>query len=268
VKKAGKAANTAGLQFRFLHHRPRNPDLYVIHGCFVPHFSILYHGCVNLKFLQPNTADARHSSCKHQETTDGDTGSVVYVDNELARQAQHGDLAAFEELFTRHHKRVYNIARGILQNDADAADATQEVFVRAYKSIGRLTSAEAFVTWLKTMTINICRDALRKRGKVRLESLDAPMRCEDGESKSREIADWSGDPGGKAVTRDLQESVQKAISSLKPDYREVVTLFYIDGADVAEISRITGSPQGTVKSWLSRARAELKRKLECYVSGE
>lgn len=229
---------------------------------------MLYHvKDMKPKFLQPNRVHARPFNCSAQETTDRATDSV-YVDNEIARRAQRGELAAFEELFTRHHKRVYNIAMRMLENDTDAADATQEVFVRVYKSIDRLVSGEAFVTWLKTMTINICRDALRKRPKVRMESLDAPVQCEDGSSACREIADWSSDPSDSAMTRVLQESVQKAISSLQPDYREVVTLFYIDGADVAEISRITGSPQGTVKSRLSRARAELKRKLECYVGGE
>lgn len=222
---------------------------------------------MNIKFLQPNSINARLLDCNSQETTAGDEHSV-YVDNELVCRAQKGDMDAFENLFNRHHKRVYNIALRMLQNETDAADATQEVFVRAYKSIGRLVSTEAFVTWLKTMTINICRDALRKHGKVRMESLDSPVKYEDGSSAGREIADWSNDPSESALTGNLQESVQKAIFSLEPDYREVVTLFYIDGANVAEISRITGSPQGTVKSRLSRARAELKRKLECYVSGE
>ena len=218
------------------------------------------------QFLQPNMVSARPLNCSAKVTTTGVADSV-HVDNELARRAQKGDTEAFEELFKRHHKKVFNIALGMLQNEADAADATQEAFVRAYKSINRLVASEAFVTWLKRMAVNICRDALRKRGKVKLESLDAPVMGEDGSSACREIPDSSSDPGDLAVTRNMQETVQKAICSLRPDYREVVTLFYVDGADVAEISRITGSPQGTVKSRLSRARAELKRKLECYVGG-
>ena len=218
------------------------------------------------KFLQPNNVDARPLNCSAQGTTTGDTDSV-HVDNELARRAQKGDTAAFEELFKRRHKKVYNIALRMLENEADAADATQETFVRAYKSMNRLVASEAFVTWLKRTAVNICRDALRKRGKVKLESLDAPLIGEDGSSARREIPDSSSDPGDLVVTKSMQETVQKAISSLRPDYREVVTLFYVDGADIAEISRITGSPQGTVKSRLSRARAELKRKLECYVGG-
>ena len=233
----------------------------------VPCGAMLYHERdMNLRFLQPNRAYTRPSNCIAQEATDGDADRV-YVDNELARRSQQGDLTAFEELLGRHHKRVYNIALRMLEDETDAADATQDTFVRAYRSIDRLASGEAFVSWLKTLTINICRDALRRRPKVKVESLDAPVFCEDGSSTCREIADRSSDPGESVIARSLQETVQKAICSLQPDYREVVTLFYIDGSDVAEIARVTGSPQGTVKSRLSRARAELKRKLECYVSG-
>lgn len=216
--------------------------------------------------MQPKRADARPLNCSVQEasTEDADT---VHVDNKLARRAQQGDIAAFEELFNRHQKRVYNIALRMLGDETEAADAAQEVFVRAYRSIGKLVSEEAFVTWLRTMAVNICRDILRKRGRVRLQSLDAPVKTNDGSHLTNEIADWSTNPERSLDAKQMQEVVRGAIDSLSPDYREVVTLFYVDGADVAEIAKVTGCPPGTIKSRLSRARAELKRKLECYVRG-
>ena len=82
---------------------------------------------------------------------------------------------AFGQLFHRYHKRIFNIAMHVLQNESDAADATQEVFVRAYHSISTLKSDAAFVTWLKTMTINRCRDILRKRKREKLDSLDSAV---------------------------------------------------------------------------------------------
>lgn len=191
----------------------------------------------------------------------------VYVDNALVQRVKGGDQGAFEELFRRHQKRVYNIALRMLGDETEAADATQEVFVRAFQRIGGLSSDAAFVIWLKMMAINLCRDLMRKRPKVKVQSLDASAEHEDGSSTKREIADWSGDPSGSAIAKILQEVVQKAIGSLQPDYREVVTLFYVDGSDIAEISKVTGSPEGTVKCRLSRARAQLKRKLESYVNG-
>ena len=187
------------------------------------------------------------------------------MDNELALRARQGDLAAFEQLFKLHQKRVYNIALQMLRDETEAADATQDVFVKAYRSISDLASEAAFVTWLKTIAVNVCRDIVRKRGHVRLESLDARVEASDGSQMDNEVADWSTNPERTLDKKQTRELVQKAISSLSPDYREVVTLFYVDGADVAEIAKVTGCPTGTVKSRLSRAREMLKRKLECYV---
>ncbi len=218
---------------------------------------------MSFKFLQPKTDDERPLNCN----ADASTGehSTVCLDNDLVRRARNGEIAAFEELFTRQQKRIYNIAIRMLHDEDDAADATQEVFVRAYHSINKLKSDAAFVTWIKILALNICRDMLRKRGRSKVQSLDAPVDSDDGGSMSIEIADWSGNPERAFDKKQVQESVQRAIGLLSPSFREVVTLFYVDGASVDKIAQIVGAPVGTVKSRLSRARAELKRKLEWYV---
>ena len=212
------------------------------------------------RFLQPRTGDARPQDCSAE-----DASTKTYVDNDLVRRVRGGEMAAFEELFNRHHKRVYNIALRMLRHEDEAADATQEVFVRAYQSIAKLSADAAFVTWLKTLALNLCRDILRKRGRVRIDSLDAKIETGDGEQIQAEVADWSDNPEKRLDKKSTKEIIVRAIDSLSPDYREVVTLFYVDGSDVAEIAKITSAPEGTVKSRLSRARALLKRKLESYV---
>jgi len=215
---------------------------------------------MNFRKTQPEAADARLDQW--------DESRAAYVeapDNELVARTRRRDLAAYEELFRRHHKRVYNIALRVLSNEAEAADITQDVFVRVYDAIGKLKSDDAFLTWLKTMTVNRCRDSLRKRGRLRIESLDARIQQSDGAMASIEIPDDSNNPQDALEKKFLRQSVHKAIASLSPDAREVVTLFYLDGADIATISKIVGSPQGTVKSRLSRARNDLKRKLRHHV---
>jgi RNA polymerase sigma-70 factor (ECF subfamily) len=178
------------------------------------------------------------------------------------RRAAKGDLDAFENLFRRHQKRVYNISLQMLSDESDAADATQEVFVRAFRSIAKLKSEAAFVSWLKTLTVNYCRDVLRRRMRTGIvESLDKPLDVGNGSPMRRDPEDWSGNPERAFARKDVSETVQKAISSLVPQYREVVALFYVDGAEVAEIAKILKCPVGTVKSRLARARGELKRKL-------
>lgn len=216
---------------------------------------------MNSRILQPKTTPERPLKCEPPEA-----GSEVdQIDNRLVRRTRQGDLGAFEQLFERHQKRVYSIAVHMLSDETDAADATQEAFVRVYQSIGRLKSDAAFVTWLKTTIINVCRDMLRKRKRSRTESLDACHEGEDGSTIAFEMPDWTHEPARNLDRQFMRSAVRNAISSLSPGYREVVGLFYVDGMDVAGIAQVLGCPVGTVKSKLARARAELKRKLECYV---
>jgi RNA polymerase sigma-70 factor (ECF subfamily) len=182
------------------------------------------------------------------------------------RRAQGGDVRAFEQLFQQYHRGIYNTIYQMTRNEADAADLTQEVFVRAYRALPRLQTPEAFTAWLYRIAVNLSRNWLRDRGRVRIESLELPG--EDGEEGStREIADPSGDPAALTQTQDLRERVQKAVSGLSPDHRTVVTLHHLEGMSVEEIARVTGCSIGTVKSRLSRARDHLKRKLAGYVEG-
>ena len=182
------------------------------------------------------------------------------------RRAQEGDVRAFEQLFQQYHRGIYNTIYQMTHNDADAADLTQEVFVRAYRALPRLQTPEAFTSWLYRIAVNLSRNWLRDRGRVRVESLEQPGE-EGEEGNTREIADPNSDPAVLAQTRDMQERVQKAIAGLSPDHRRVVTLHHLEGMPVEEIARIMGCSIGTVKSRLSRAREHLRRKLSGYVEG-
>ena len=182
------------------------------------------------------------------------------------RRAQEGDVRAFEQLFQQYHRGIYNTIYQMTRNDADAADLTQEVFVRAYRALPRLQTPEAFTSWLYRIAVNLSRNWLRDRGRVRVESLEQPGE-EGEEGNTREIADPNSDPAVLAQTRDMQERVQKAIAGLSPDHRRVVTLHHLEGMPVEEIARIMGCSIGTVKSRLSRAREHLRRKLSGYVEG-
>ena len=182
------------------------------------------------------------------------------------RRAQEGDVRAFEQLFQQYQRGIYNTVFQMIRNDADAADLTQEVFVRAYRALPRLQTPEAFTSWLYRIAVNLSRNWLRDRGRVRVESLEQPGE-EGEEGNTREIADPNSDPAVLAQTRDMQERVQKAIAGLSPDHRRVVTLHHLEGMPVEEIARIVGCSIGTVKSRLSRAREHLRRKLSGYVEG-
>ena len=182
------------------------------------------------------------------------------------RRAQEGDVRAFEQLFQQYHRGIFNAIYQMTHNDADAADLTQEVFVRAYRALPRLQTPEAFTSWLYRIAVNLSRNWLRDRGRVRVESLEVSS-DEGEEGSTREIADPSGDPAALIQTRAMQERVQEAVAGLSPDHRTVVTLHHLEGMPVEEIARVMDCSVGTVKSRLSRARDHLKRKLAGYVEG-
>lgn len=213
-------------------------------------------------------AEFRNLACRaaslNMETATQQPGVFGDIaDADLVRRAKEGDDRAFEALFSRHQRRIYSIVFGMLRNDADAKDATQEAFVRAYRSLPRLEAEGAFGGWLAQIAVNICRDIL-KRPKLVARSLDEPLGDQDSEYKL-EIPDWSDSPEQSSINSELQSVVHRAIGTLSPDHRAVVSMHHIEGMDVLQIAEILGVSEGTVKSRLSRARAELRRKLGHYV---
>ena len=194
------------------------------------------------------------------------SGDLKYADSALVKETRNGDIAAFERLFNKYQKRVFNLVYRMVGNEPDAADLTQEVFVRVYNSLHLLKSEEAFFTWVRTVALNICRDHFRKRGRtIKADSLDERIEIGDGEVE-REVEDWSSNPEMLLEKRDVQQAVQRAINSLSEEHRAVIVLHHIEGMDVSEIARQLSLPEGTVKSRLARARNELKRKLGHYVA--
>ncbi|HEY3414866.1 MAG TPA: sigma-70 family RNA polymerase sigma factor [Armatimonadota bacterium] len=185
------------------------------------------------------------------------------TDAELVRRCKAGDHRAYELLFGRHHRRIYSIVFGMLRNDADASDATQEAFVRAFRSLDRLEAEGAYGGWLAQIAVNVCRDIL-KRPRIVSRSLDEPMTDTESEYKL-EIPDWTDSPERTSINQELKDVVNRAIGTLSDDHRAVITLHHIEGIDVLEIAEILGVSEGTVKSRLSRARSELRRKLGHYV---
>ncbi|MDO8589206.1 MAG: sigma-70 family RNA polymerase sigma factor [Armatimonadota bacterium] len=189
---------------------------------------------------------------------------VEYVDVDLVRRTKTGDVEAFEQLFNRYQKRVYNIVYGMIGNENDAAELAQDVFVRVFDSIATLRAEEAFFTWVRTVAINVCRDHVRRRVPFRVESLDEKMSY-DGEDIIREIADPAVGPERLSEQKETERAVHRAIDSLSGEHRTVVVLHHLEGMDVQDIAKALGCPTGTVKSRLARAREELRRKLAGYV---
>jgi RNA polymerase sigma-70 factor (ECF subfamily) len=173
--------------------------------------------------------------------------------------------AAFEALVDAHYRRTYNLIYRMVRNESDAADLTQETFVRVYRALPRLREAGAQTAWVRRIATNLCLDFLRRRNATpSIASLDARPSEESDSLLSWDIADPSSEPDRLFSSKERLAMLHRAIESLPDDYRAVIVMHHIEEMRVEEIGDALGVPAGTIKSRLSRARRELHRKLSPY----
>lgn len=148
---------------------------------------------------------------------------------------------------------VYALARRLLGDPSDAADATQEVYLRVVRTVLGFRGESSFGTWLHRVTVNVCLTALRSRGDVRARGQSAGV-----EEISVELADPAPDPATRAETAELAARAALALSQLAEDAREVVVLRDVQGLSTKETARVLGISEGAVKVRLHRAHARLR----------
>lgn len=175
-------------------------------------------------------------------------------------KAKAGDMDAFAALILQHEKIVYNVALRMLNHSEDAKDISQEVLIKAYKSIKNFDERAQFSTWLYRITTNACIDELRRRKGKQSYSLEEDLENEEG-SMQRQIADEGETPEESLLRTERAEELKKALSQLKEEHRMAVILRDIRGLSYEEIAEIMDLPMGTVKSRISRARNQLKQEI-------
>jgi len=175
------------------------------------------------------------------------------ADFALAQRAANGDMPAFEELYNRHHRRVYSICLRMLQNSSEAEDLTQDVFIQLYRKIGSFRGDSAFTTWLHRMTVNQVLMHFRKRT-VKFEKT-----TEEGETPDQIVAGTSNPHKMQIVDKIALES---AIEQLPDGYKNVFVLHDVEGFEHEEVAKILGCSVGTSKSQLHKARLKLQKLLK------
>lgn len=174
-------------------------------------------------------------------------------DFDLTRVAANGDMAAFEEVYKRHHRRVYSICLRMLQSPTEAEDLTQDVFIQLYRKIGSFRGDSAFTTWLHRMTVNQVLMHFRKRT-VKYEKTTV-----EGDTPVQMVAGTANPERMRIVDK---IALDNAIEQLPPGYKNVFILHDVEGFEHEEVARILGCSVGTSKSQLHKARLKLQKLLK------
>lgn len=178
-------------------------------------------------------------------------------DAELVAHARAGSQDAFRELVVRFERPVFSLVARMVHDAATAEDLAQEVFVKAFRRLDTYDPQRKLSSWLFKIAHNTTIDFLR-RGELDTVPLEAREEEGDRGALADVLSDeGTEDPGAAAERRQMARSLERAITRLRPEYRESVVMFYVEGLSYQEICEITGQPLGTVKTNLHRARKEL-----------
>jgi len=176
--------------------------------------------------------------------------SKIDKDSDLALVAQtkEGDAEAFSHLVRRHQRIVYNLAYRFMRDPVLAEDMAQEAFLKAFRLIKGFRGDSSFSTWMYRVTSSVCLAELgrrKKRGEVAL----LPGHVDKGHSPGYENAD-------------VPELIRRCVSKLRNNYAEIITLYYLKEISYEEIAQVMQIPMGTLKTWMHRARKELRKVVE------
>jgi RNA polymerase sigma-70 factor (ECF subfamily) len=181
----------------------------------------------------------------------------------LIQDAQHGDLDAFNSLVLLYQDRLFNTALRILGDEDLAADATQEAFISAFRSITSFRGG-SFKAWLMRTVTNACYDELRRQKRRPTTPLEPETDDGDEIDSPRWLADPNMTPAEKAEADELEHAIQHCLAALPTEFRTVVVLADIQGMDYSEVAAASRVPLGTVKSRLARARLRLRECLRGF----
>ena len=170
--------------------------------------------------------------------------------------AQVGDLATFEALMRRHERLVLGTALRLLGRIEDAQDASQEVFLRLYRNLGKLRSCENLAGWLYRVTVNVCHDSRAHR-----------REATSVEDEAAALVSPGADPQLAATRNERQRVLELSLRLLSEKQRTALVLRDLEGLPTAEVAQILGASQATVRSQIFQARVKIKGFVERYFRG-
>lgn len=181
------------------------------------------------------------------------------TDEELVRRFQDGDSQAYSELVLRYQDRIFTLCLRWMRNRQVAEEVAQDVFLAAYRALGRFRGDAKFSTWLFRVAVNHCKNRKLYRSRRKSEKHEPLDGLPRDDGPSRQLA-HDGPGTDRGVHRsDAERMLQEALDEMDEGHRTILVLRDIQGLAYEEISEILDLPRGTVKSRLHRARAQLAR---------
>ena len=185
----------------------------------------------------------------------------VNPDVELVARTQAGDARAFDELVVKYSPRLYGLVYNMTSNHEDTNDLLQDVFAKAFRSVNGFRGKSSFYTWIHSIAVNMTINCLKKRGRRFQMSLDDVDLNIQNDKEFIELT-ASSSPVREADLGELQQKLNESMLKLSPEHRAVVTMFDIQGMPHAEISKILGVSEGTIRSRLFYAHRQLQAHLD------
>ena len=221
-------------------------------------------GTPALRPVDPNLSAGTPALAPAVRRSRGEAASLEIDWSQIVRRCMDGDSSAWAELVRAQHRRVYGICYRFTGNPADAEDLTQDVFLKIYSNLASFdTGRGSLQVWITSLTRNLLVDNFRRTRNLRATySLDDGWESADEFKPIDRLTARGRSPHESAASNELAKMVQEALARVPVDLREAVILRDLQDMDYKEIACVLGIPEGTVKSRISRGRAELARLLE------
>lgn len=186
-------------------------------------------------------------------------------DEALVQACQAGEVSAFDELVHRYKERLYGVLYNMTSNHEDTNDLLMESFDKAFRSLGSFKGDSSFYTWIYRIGVNRALNYLEKRKRRRVDLSLNEVDWELDERKEWADSPLRTDPEKRAELNELQRKLNESLQRLSDEHRAVVVLSDIEGLPHAEIAKIVGCSEGTVKSRLHYAHKQLQKWLAGYL---
>lgn len=211
---------------------------------------------------------ARDLSIKQNDAPDHQR--EVETDAQLVKRCKRSDNEAYAKLVERYQRKVFSVALGMVKNQEDAMDITQDTFVKVHRYIGNFQGTSSFYTWLYRIAFNLCIDHIRRAGKRANTEFDERIGGENDKEDVNQFMSNRNDlsPSKVMKRKELAGIIQDGLSELPPIHQAVIIMREIEGLSYTEMADILQVSKGTVMSRLHHARQKLRRVLDPFIDGD